>query len=491
LTVNIADLLRPLARFQGDDPALIDGEREITFRELDLLVRKMATCLLDRGVRPGSRVGIVLRDNVDHVVTLFAVWSIEAVAIPLDFRSRPAERKELATHFQIDSIIAARTTSDRPCIVLDEKWWQTVDAAEPLTPGARDATAIALVILSSGTTGRPKGFLMSHIGLLHRLLTHQRSFNVQRGDRYLNVTPLYFSAGRNHIIGYLLFGATVILGPVLLSPPDIVALIERYRANMLFAVTSVCRQLLEIAPASKPLLPHMKLLHVGGETTSPHEAMAFFERLTPNTRLVYASTISGLVSMLSKDDMPDLAGTVGRPILFTDIEIVDDEGQPLGPGEVGRIRVREPGMAEGVCGLSDDSEVRDHLDDGWAYPGDLGVLDENGILSLRGRYTDTIIRGGANIDPVEIETAIRRHPAVEEVAVVGVPSKHLGQEIVAFIVAHDGLDSATVRNLCRRDLVASKWPSDIVIVDSLPRNTAGKVVKRDLIAAYDRDAKSA
>jgi len=491
MTVNVADLLRPLARSQGDSIALVSDEGEITFRELDLRVRKMATCLLDHGLRPGFRVGMLLRDNVGHVITLFAIWSIEAVAIPLDFRSPPAERRNLAAHFRVEWMIAPHPFGDLPCIVLDESWWRKADASKPLSPGTRDGTAQALVMTSSGTTGRPKGFQLSQTGLFHRLLTHQRGFGIEPGDRYLNLAPMYFTAGRNYVVGHLLFGATVILGPSLVSPQDIISLVEKHEANMLFTVPTLCRQLLDMAPASTPLLPQMKLLRVGGAAISDEEYLSFVERLTPNTKLVYASSVSGLISVLTTADLSKSASTAGRVTPFTDIEIVDDDRRPVGPGEFGRIRVRQPGMAESVCGLDDESEAREHLDSGWAYPGDLGMLDDGGILTLRGRYTDTIIRGGANIDPIEIENVIRQHPEVEDAAVVGVPSPALGQEVVAFVVTQGTLPADKLQSFCRRNLAAFKTPSDIVFVCVLPRNTAGKVVKQELVAAFVADGGTA
>ena len=216
---------------------------------------------------------------------------------------------------------------------------------------------------------------------------------------------------------------------------------------------------------------------------SAGEKIAARQTLTSGFLENYGSTMAGMLTLLESRDIEAHGDSVGRPLTHVRLEIVDSQGRPLPAGEVGGIRARTPGVAEPLSLGSGEEEQRtsDLLVDGWIYPGDLGALDENGFLKIVGRTSDMIIRGGAKVYPSEVEGVLAEHPAVAEVAVVGCPDQVLGEEVAAFVVLRSKAEPRELLAYCRSKLQPDKQPREIFIIDALPRNANGKLVRRELI----------
>jgi acyl-CoA synthetase (AMP-forming)/AMP-acid ligase II len=193
----------------------------------------------------------------------------------------------------------------------------------------------------------------------------------------------------------------------------------------------------------------------------------------------YASTEGGGISLLGPDDIDGHGESVGRPVFAVEVEVVDDEDRPLPAGTIGRLRYRGPGVATAY--YRDPDASTEAFRHGWFYPGDLAEIDEAGFVSLKGRAKDMIIRGGINIYPADVEAALNAHPAVAEAAVVGWPSKEFGEEIAAFVRLAGDADEASLIAFAAARLARAKWPKAVFVVDDLPKNGAGKVLKRELV----------
>ena len=487
--MNVCDEIARHAARRPETAALIDGGRVISYRELDLAVRRTASHLLALGVRAGDRVGLCLKDNAEHFVALLAVARMGAVILPLDWRAKPDELRRLERKFAPRLVLvedgAARSTeafAATPTEALDDAWRAAVAAAPAPAPDdaafADDGAADFVIALSSGTTGEPRGAIVTHDEYIARIARYVRNYGATLGVTAVSVTPLAFSAGRNKVF-YLLFGGgTIVLYPTLFAPEEFVEQVARHRAGYAFVVPTVLRWLLKLPDTGAPLLPSLKVLSTGGAFISAAEKREVLRRISPNLHISYSSSATGQISLLRPAEMATHAESVGRANHLVDVEIVDGDGQKLPPGEVGRLRCRGSGIGARFYGEEPDGDARD----GWIYTGELAMLDGDGYIFLKGRTSEIIIRDGINIYPEEIEQLLRAQAGVAEAAVVGKHSEAHGEEAVAFVVADGPLDPHDLLAACRRRLMSYKVPSEIVVVDSLPKTTAGKIRKKELAA---------
>lgn len=483
MSFNLADALLALAQRHLNRPALIGGVRHVTFGELGASAAQVAHLLRAEGITTDQHVGIALRDGVETVIHLLALWMIDAVGVVIDFRSPAAERALLAEEFDLAAIIAETAPPAAPykAIVATDPAWLAQRLRQPTTPpeSRRDGSGIAVISLTSGTTGRPLGLLIRHEGLLLRL-SQTIDRHVGRPGTYLTTMPMHFSSGRNTLLTKLLLGWTVVVYPPLFSAPELAREIIRLAPDAVGIVPTTLRGLIEHARGkAAPLFPSLSELNCGGSMISPQEKRDARALLSPNFSEAYGSSLCGGVTYMKGDDIDTHADTVGRVMPMVRLEIVDENDAPLPPGQPGIIRVRSPAMIVGTY-RNRTRPYGDRIKDGWIYPGDIGSLDEEGFLRILGRASDVIIRGGANVHPSEIESVVAAHPAVREVAVVGYAAAREGEEIAAFVVPSGALSEADLTALARTRLAPDKRPRRFVLVDALPQTAVGKLDRKAL-----------
>jgi long-chain acyl-CoA synthetase len=479
-TRNLAEQLTLHARQRPGKPALVQGERILDYRALDLAVRQRAAALLDIGVRPDDLVGIALGDTIEHVVMLYAVARAGAVILPMDCRWKAVEKQRVAAHFSPAAVLVEPGFGfeGARCIEAGPEWEALAGGADPdraFPDGDRGIT----LSLSSGTTGRPKGPMASHRKFLNRFWTHWVDLGFGSRETYLNATPLYFGGGRAFSMSTLYAGGTVVLYPPPYEPAQLAAEAQRTRSTVLFLVPTLLRRLLAADPSDLAPIKRLKTLVSSGSALTAWERVQIRERICPNFIEYYSSTEGGGVSVLSADDQERHGDSVGRPVFGVEVQIVDDEDRVLPAGRVGRIRYRGPAVADGFH--RDAAASEEAFRDGWFYPGDLGNFNDEGFLFLKGRAKDMIIRGGVNIYPQEIEATLLDHASVADAAVVGWPSREFDEEVAAFVVPRGSADAAGLLALCRGRLAPYKVPREVFLVDELPRNSLGKVVKAELV----------
>lgn len=481
--MNICDPISQQAITRPEIPAIIDGERTVSYRELDWLVRKTAAHLIDRGVAPGDVVGLCLKDHADHLIALLAVARMGAVVLPMDWRARAEEQARLAAGFDAALVLTdagAKDVPGSPAISLDEAWQRAIAGAAADRGISRGEDTIFCIGVTSGTTGTPKGLEITHSQYGHRIANNRIWLNRDAPGRYLSVTPLCFGAGRNHCLYQLTVGGTVILHPTLFSAEELVEAVARHRASAIYLVPTVLRWLLALPGDGRLALPGLGVLKAGAATLHGEEKRRLVRRVNPNLYQSYGATMVGTISLLFPNDIAEKAESVGRPTPFSEVEIVNEADKPVGPGTVGRLRCRGPAMACGYYGGGVEGE--ENFRNGWAYPGELAMMDDDGYLYLKGRASDLIIRGGVNIYPHEIEQVLLAHPDIAEAAVVGSPSREFGEEVTAFVVSQGDIAVREVMAHCRARLTAHKAPRRIIPVEALPKTAAGKVRKRELAA---------
>lgn len=480
--MNIADALSHHATARPDHAAIVAGERRILYRDLDPLVRRGAAHIADLGLAEGDVVGVALRDSVEHLVILYALARRGAVLLPMDWRWTADEKRRVALHFGAKRVLVepdADTLPGLATLPIDEHWHSDV-AAAPADRLFRSAGEQALLLsLSSGTTGTPKGPMLNHAQFLRRFWTHWINLKLNSHERYVSATPMYFGGGRTFNMSLLFSGGTVILFPPPYTPEALVAEIDRTKATSIFLVPTLIRRLLDLSFDSLAPMRRLNVLLSSGSALHPDERRSIRETLCPNFYEYYASTEGGGISLLTPEDQAVYADSVGRPIFAVDVQVVGDDHLPLPPGAVGLLRYRGPGVATGF--YNNPVESAEVFRDGWFYPGDLAAIDARGYIFLKGRRKDMIIRGGVNIYPNEIEAVLLAHSAVTEAAAVPWPSRVFGEEVAAFVTVRTSVEGAELIAHCRERLASYKVPKNVFIVDALPKNSLGKIVKASLV----------
>ena len=478
--MNLADLIASHARNRPTDPALVEDGQTITCIEAEQRVSALARWLHELGVRAGSVAGLCLRDSADHLLMHFAVARLAAVILPMDHRWSNAEKHDIARAFNASVVIqdpGAEPLAGIRCAFLDKACASLPPAVlpAPLT----DPSQPLLISLSSGTTGRPKGAVVTHGQMYERFVNQWVTLSLNMSDRFICVTPLYFGAARSFCMSALAAGGVVILDPPPHDSGELAAAINRSAATVCFLVPTQMRRLLADAPEDgRLLLPRLRLLIFGGSIVGADEALKIRGRLTPNLASYYATSEGGGISVLHPRDFAEHGDTVGRGTFRVEVEVVDDDDQVLPQNEVGRLRFRGPGVATVFL---DEEGVRQHSPAaGWFYPGDLGSLDSAGFISLRGREKDLIIRAGINVYPAEIERVLAAHPAVREAAVTGRPSAVHGEDIAAFVVAGTPVGADDLLAWCKARLAPYKLPREIHFLPEMPKTNFGKVRKSDI-----------
>jgi acyl-coenzyme A synthetase/AMP-(fatty) acid ligase len=483
------------ARTRNTSPALVEGARTVTYGELAGLVRRTARYLASEGWKPADRIGLCLKDSIDHIVAFLAVALVGAVAVPLDWRARPHENARFLEQLGLACVLAEpehRLIAHCPVLVQDATWRSNVSScaeaeaqASPAAPSNQDWAAPLVISASSGSTGAPKFTQMTHLQFHFAITGMLELLDLAGRHRFLCAMPLYYSGGRNSCLAHLLRGDCVVLYPSLFTAGEYLEVVREQEITVAGVVPSVIRQLLAL-PGDGPLLPGLSTLFSTGAPLHANEKRQAAVKLTPNFHERYGTAETMAISVLRPADFIDRAGSVGLPHSFAEIEVVDETGHPLPAGSIGRLRYRGPGLATPLAG-----ETMPSFRDGWYYTGELGSLDADGYILLSGRTSDVIIRNGAKIYPAEVEATLLDHPDILEAAVLGHIDPGTGdteESVIAFLVARNSVGEGAILAHCRSRLSAHKVPRKFHFAETLPRNTAGKIDKLTLVQSLDEAA---
>lgn len=472
--MNLASLVRVNARNHPEKAAIRHSDTVLTYRDAWTAVERIASLLVAEGVSAGDRVGLALGDHSLHLLAHYAIARIGAVILPIDHRWTDREKAAAAATFSAKTVLTdGDPIGGTATLGLDADRLQDVDAG---LPALLDTDSDLLISLSSGTTGRPKGAIVTHRNLYERFVSQWVAIGLNARDEFALVTPLYFGAGRSFGMCMLAAGATVKLAPPPAKPPEIIAAVADPAVTATFLPPTLLRRLLPLAGPGEPLFVNLRCLLISGEPLYAAEAAEVRAKISDQLVGYYASSEGGGISVLTAPEFETHAATVGKPTFRTEVEIVDADDNPLAPGAVGRLRYRGPGVATRF--LDSDGRERRAAEGGWFYPGDLAERLETGHIALRGRDRDVIIRGGVNVYPAEIEAALQQHPGIRECAVVGVDDPDRGQAVVAFVAGSASAESLDA--FCRERLAPYKVPAEFRTLPELPKAGSGKIDKTAL-----------
>ncbi len=475
--MNLADLIRLHALHRPEKTAIEYAGRAINYAECWASVIAGAQVLKKAGLKSGDRLGLSMREHPAHLLMHYAAAACGVCIVPIDHRWTLTEKQAACKAFNVQLLVIDHG-SESPRGVRAIEMHPVPEPLAAATLELPDCTRKPLLIsLSSGTTGRPKGAVVTHLQMYERFVTQWVTLGFNATDRFALVTPLYFGAGRSFGMSFLAAGAVVIIAPPPLKPAELVEVISTSRATACFLVPTVMRRLLEL-PGKGAMLSGLRRLLISGEAFFEHEVAEFKSRLTENLIGYYASSEGGGISVLQPDDFESHGASVGQAAFRVELSIVNERDEEVAVNEHGRLRYRGPGVA--VETLDENGRANVAERDGWFYPGDLASRDAEGYLTLRGRARDVIIRGGVNVYPAEIEMVLTSHPEISEAAVLGVADAGRGERIIAFISAPSGSEPGQLDTFMKEKLAPYKIPSEIRVLTSLPRANSGKLDKKAL-----------
>ncbi|HLN15949.1 MAG TPA: long-chain fatty acid--CoA ligase [Acidimicrobiales bacterium] len=485
---------RPIVVFEGEPT---------TYREMASRATALAGGLHERGVGPGDVVGLLSYNCPEFLETIFAANYLGAIAMPINWRLAAPEVRYILEHSGAHALVCDELLVDlgeqatvgmeesvlRTCISAGaHHGWvplaQLEDSDGAPVRAAADPEDVHRLMYTSGTTGRPKGVMITHANLAWKNLAHLAEFGFTRDDLGLACGPLYHVGALDLTTTSLIAaGATVIIHRAF-DAEAVVDELERSRVTTVWLAPAMVNAIMAVPGVGERDLSSVRLVINGGEKM-PVPLIERIQRTFPAAWFADAYGLTETVSgdtFLDRDSLLSKLGSVGRPCLYLDLELWDDQGRPVPPGERGEVVLRGPKVFKGYW--QDPDATAQAFAGGWFHTGDIGLLDEDGYLFIVDRLKDMILSGGENIAGSEVERVLYEHAAVSEAAVVGRPDQRWGEVPVAFVALRPG-QTVTADELiehCQRQLARYKVPKAVTFVEALPRNPSGKVLKRDLRA---------
>lgn len=502
-----------IVRRQPQHCAMIaeDGRRW-TFAELDLARIDAARALIASSVEPGDRVAIWAQNNAEWVIAGLAIHSVGAALVPINTRMKGAEAGYILAKSQAKLLLCTgdflgqhypsllgehRPSSLQDIIVMcsahdsDTNWTDFIQRGENLSSDVVEQRAAAVapdsvmdIMFTSGTTGKPKGVITHHEQNLKVVAEWCDRMALSSRDNYLIANPFFHAFGyKVGWLGGLLSGCTI-LPHAIFDAAGIIARIAEHQVSVLPGPPTIFISLLDDPALSGGDFSSLRATITGAAAVAP----SLIERVRRDLGFDIVLTgyglteTCGIVSLCDPDDSAEtIVSTCGKPVPDTEVRIVDNENNPVAQGETGEIVVRGYNVMQGY--LDNPQATSEAIDaQGWFHTGDVGLLDQSGYIRITDRLKDMYICGGFNCYPAEIENIMANHPAISQVAVIGVPDERMGEVGKAFVVAKPGhvIDQSELIGWCRDNMANYKAPRSVEQIDALPMNASGKVMKFEL-----------
>jgi fatty-acyl-CoA synthase len=496
--LGLPSLVRVHAAAKPDAPALVFGDRTLSWRTLDERIDRLANGLRRaHGLGAGDAGVLVMHNRPEFLEAQAALARLGASAVSVSWRSTPEELAYLVEHSGAKAVLVEASVADAVeaarerlprvpasnfiAVGGEREGFASYDALVEGAAATRlDGQEGSVVIYTSGTTGKPKGAVRRFPKEMAWAVLHVLDeLPIRVDDRHLVVAPMYHSTAFGFIGFTLTLGGTVVIEPRF-DPERFLAAIEEHRITTTAVVPTMLHRVLELPPAVRERYDTRSLhaIFSGGAPLSGTLARRVIDELGHVLYNFYGSTETGLNTLATPEELLLAPGTIGHAIEGNDIRLLDERGRDVPDGETGELWVKNAMLVAGYH--RDDEATRASMRDGYFSVGDLAHRDAHGLYHIDGRKRDMIISGGVNVYPAEVEEVLHRHPHVAEVAVVGVPDPEWGERVRACVVPRGALDEAELIAWARRQLSGPKAPRELRLMDELPKNPTGKVLKRQL-----------
>jgi long-chain acyl-CoA synthetase len=491
--MNLSRNLEKSAFFFGDRPAIGEAGAEISYKEMNARSNRVATYLQTAGIEPGDYVALCAPNSSDWLVFYFGILKAGAVAVAVSPLLKREEMNLLIGHARPKILFAGEEKLAESEELKKEGLVEKVicrggdlSLAEVLAKGSssfqavdRERTDTAAILYTGGTTGVPKGVMLSHENInaaIHTVIHNERS---TEKDRALCFLPLNHVFAQMHIMNATILSAGCLEMMPAFDLDRVLEAVAKDKVTKLYAVPTVYVRLLSL-DRLKERLGSVRYCFSAAASMAAEIVRQWKERTGLSIYEGYGMT-EAAPTVTYNHYYRHVVGSVGTEVPGVEIQLRDESGNQIGEGDRGEICVRGPNIMKGY--LNNPEGTREAFwDGGWFRSGDVGQFDENGYLCIVDRIKDMIITGGENVYPKEVEEVLYRHPAVSEAAVVGMPDREWGERVTAFIVPkkEEGMDPKAIKSFLKEYLSPFKIPKEYIIVDELPKNPAGKILKREL-----------
>ncbi len=492
MSANLATILTDSAAAHGDRCALRLDDIEVSYAELDQASARLAALLESKGVEAGDRVGIML-PNVPYFATAYyGTLRRGAVVVPMNvllkgrevgfYLTDPGAKLLFAWH---DFEEAARTGAEEAGAELIlvspgefEKLLAGCEPHEAVADRAVDDTAV--ILYTSGTTGKPKGAELTHDNLRRNCEVARSLFTLDETTVTLGALPLFHSFGQTCGLNATIAGGGCLSLIPRFDPAKALEILQRDEVSVFEGVPTMYGAMLHHPDADAADLSKLKVCASGGAAMPVEVMKAFEEKFGCKVLEGYGLSETSPIASFNHPDRERKPGSIGTPIEGVEMKVVGENGEDLDQGEVGEIVIKGHNVMKGYYNRPDATE--ESIKDGWFSTGDMAKIDEDGYFFIVDRKKDMIIRGGYNVYPREVEEVLYEHPAVREVAVVGIPDDSLGEEVGAAVALKDGEEVSTedLQAFVKEEVASYKYPRKIWLVDELPKGPTGKILKREI-----------
>lgn len=494
--MNISRNLERARKFFPDKPAIIFGDRHISYDRLNKDVNRLGNALIGLGVEPGDRVGIYLPNVPEFIRAYYAIQKVGAVSVSLNSMLKSEEVKYILNNSgakvlfttsdmlhnvpraslpELEQIVVCRGESVGGNLELGKL---TEKASPELTAREMDRNDPASILYTSGTTGFPKGATLSHGNVVSNMYATAHHTRLMSDDRLILFLPLFHVFGQNFIMnGAFTAGATLVLHERF-EPEPVLDSIERNNVTCFYAVPTIYIYFLNMN-TSEWDMSSIRYYFTAAATMPKEVAVRWKDKTGLQPYEGYGLTECSPFASYNHD-FEHKFGSIGEPIENVEMKIVDEEGNKLPPGEWGEIVIKGPNVMLGYWNNPEATE--EAIRDGWLHSGDVGMTDEDGYFYIVDRVKDMINTAGYNVYPAEVENVMYEHPAIQEVAVYGKPDEVKGERVAANVVLTEGAstDPDEIIEFVRDRMAVYKAPREVEIVDDLPKSATGKILKRVL-----------
>jgi long-chain acyl-CoA synthetase len=494
--VNLALWLHRAGLSHGDRPALGLGEHVIRrYGEVAGRAARLAASLRERfGLQPGERVAIAAKNCPDYVELMFGVWHAGLAAVPANAKLHGRELGYILQHsgaricFASEGLDVEIAPHAPPTlehlIVIGSRDYEALFTADPVAPWPCRGDDLAWLFYTSGTTGRPKGAMLTHQVLAAASLAYASEVDaIAPGDPLLHAAPMSHGSGLYMMAHVARLGVNVVPESSGFESDEVMSLIDVWPGTSMFAAPTMVKRLVECPAQCKP--DHIRTIIWGGAPMYVADALDAIDRFGPRFAQIYGQGESPMtITTLSKQEIADhnhprwaeRLASAGRPFAGVEVMVADGDDRALATGETGEVLCRGDVVMPGYWANPEASAAT--LRGGWLHTGDVGAFDAEGYLTLKDRSKDVIISGGSNIYPREVEEILLEHASVREVSVIGRPDAEWGEVVVAYVVGD--VDRDELDALCLNGIARFKRPKDYVFVSALPKNNYGKILKTEL-----------
>jgi len=508
MSLTLSDLLERDAKLYPEKIAIVYKDMKLSYGQLQKRVNTLAHAFLRMGLKKGDRIAFLLENCPEFVEISLATAKIGAVAVPLNFRLSPKELSYIINN------------SGASLLILEDKYKETIGMIQPELDGIErficvgkgergrinyeqlmmdsqefrgeirtHEDEIAFLLYTGGTTGKPKGVMVSHRNLISLAITMAIESQLYAEDVGLVITPLFHAASAWTMLVTLFLGSTLVISRGFSSAEATLEMIQNERVTFSMMMPIILNELVKIEDFSRYDLSRFRRILTGGAPTNAKVMKELMERMDCGIWTGGGQTEGGILSSirleeyLSQENLEKLA-SAGRDAVGMRIRVVNDKDEDVAPGQVGELIGKGPSVMQGYWKMP--KETDEALRNGWLHTGDLVKIDEEGYIYYMDRKKDMIISGGENIYSKEVEDAIITHPAVAEVAIIGVPDEKWGESVKALVVLKEGYEASEEEIIehCKKSIASYKKPKSVEFVDSLPKSGVGKVQKNILRERY-------